>query len=493
MGEVYLAIEAAEEGPRACVVKKVLPHLTAQSQFVSRFLDEARVAVRLRHPNIARVHNMGEVEGEYYLAMEYVQGKTLSRFGTRLRELGEAMPVGLVLLAGELVCAGLSHAHAATDDHGQLLQLVHRDLSPANVCISYDGEVKIIDFGAAHSTLKEAQTAPRVVIGNLAYMAPEQARKKWVDGRADVYSLGAVLWELLAHQPLQQEGDPIERWRKAANPQWQPPSALRADVPPEVDAVVLKALATQPDGRHADAASFGVALGALRARLAPEASEAALGALLRRAFARESAAETAVLERLMASAATTPESAPPVPASPVRLPDARPSRRQRRPSASCPRWTSTSPLASEDLVPPTALAYEHPAVSEPLPDGPVPERLPPPVPTPMHTPRVAVRHPVASSKAPLPPPMPRARPPRAPPRRMTTEVFGAVLEGTGGAEARLVREIEGTADETPSESLEEPTTSQFDTLGERRLTVLSGTVFLAALALGLALVLWLGS
>ncbi len=217
MGEVFLARERHQESVRACVLKKVLPSLQANRAFVGRFLDEAKVVVRLNHPNVARVYAMGEVEGEYYLTMEYVQGKTVSRFAKRLRDRKQHMPLGLILLLGERVCTGLQYAHEAVDEHGQPLHLVHRDLSPANVCISYKGDVKIIDFGAAQSTLKEEQTAPRVVIGNLTYMAPEQAKKQLVDRRADVYSCGVMLWELLSWFALPQKGDPIERWRKAAN------------------------------------------------------------------------------------------------------------------------------------------------------------------------------------------------------------------------------------------------------------------------------------
>jgi len=144
MGEVFLAREEQGNQARACVVKKVLPSLIENRQFVGRFLDEAKVVVRLSHPNIARVYSMGDVKGEYYLAMEYVQGKTVSRFMHRLRQRKETMPLGLVLLIGERVCEGLQYAHDATDETGASLQLVHRDLSPANLMFCF--------FGAAIGT-----------------------------------------------------------------------------------------------------------------------------------------------------------------------------------------------------------------------------------------------------------------------------------------------------------------------------------------------------
>ncbi|SEM74966.1 serine/threonine protein kinase [Stigmatella aurantiaca] len=297
MGEVYLA---REESPRrACVVKKVLPKLVENKQFLGRFKDEARVVVHLKHPNIARVYAMGEVEGQFYLAMEYVQGKTLSRLAHRVRQHGQALSLGVLLHLGQRLCEALAYAHDAKDGQGQPLHLVHRDLSPANICLSYDGELKVIDFGASQSTLKEQQTAPRVVIGNLTYMSPEQARKKFVDRRADVYAAAVVLWELFAWHPLPQRGDPLERWRRAAYPKWEPASRHRAEVPPAVDAMLLKALAVEPGQRFPDAAAFGAELGRLKAKLAPEVGDADVARLMREAFAGEKGAEDAVLAELL--------------------------------------------------------------------------------------------------------------------------------------------------------------------------------------------------
>ena len=330
MGEVFLAREKKGADVRACVVKKVLPSLQANRAFVGRFLDEAKVVVRLNHPNVARVYAMGEADGEYFLTMEYVQGKTVSRFTKRLRDRKQHMPLGLILLLGERVCTGLHYAHDAVDERGQPLHLVHRDLSPANVCISYKGEVKIIDFGAAQSTLKEEQTAPRVVIGNLTYMAPEQAKKQFVDRRADVYSTGVMLWELLSWFALPQKGDPIERWRKAANPHWDAPSVHNPNIPPEIDALVLRALRKDPDARFKSAAELGTALREMRQRLAPSYGDAELGALLSKAFSREKAAEDAVLAETLGKAT---------------LSEVPTDKKRRLP-----------------VVPPTALAFEHTAV-----------------------------------------------------------------------------------------------------------------------------------
>ncbi|WP_223749729.1 protein kinase [Myxococcus faecalis] len=330
MGEVFLA---REEGPRrACVVKKVLPQLMESPQFVGRFRDEARVVVRLTHPNIARVYAMGEVEGQLYLSMEYVRGKTLSRLSYRLRQLARMMPLGIVLHLGERLCEGLAYAHDATDEEGHPLHLVHRDLSPANVCISYAGEVKIIDFGAAQSTLKEQQTAPRVVIGNLTYMSPEQARKRFVDRRADVYAVGVLLWELFAWKPLSQRGDPVERWRRAAYPQWEPAGKHREGLPSSIEAFLAKALTSEPAQRFPDAAAMGAELARLKAKLAPGVGDAELGKLLALVFPREKKAEETLLEELLREEA---------------------------------KRTNTEPQLVATLAPPTALAFEHNAIYTP--------------------------------------------------------------------------------------------------------------------------------
>src|SRR6185312_5557110 len=216
MGEVFLARKHGAAPGDVIVIKKILPHLSEDQGFVGRFVDEAKVVVLLNHPNICRVFDMGEVEGQFFMAMEYVEGKTLAKAESRLREMNYSFPVELALWVCAQTCDGLAQAHRQSDLDGKPLQVVHRDVSPSNIMVTYEGAVKIIDFGAALSTLKEEMTAPRVVIGNLSYMAPEHARKQHVDPRADVFSMGVVLWELLTWQLIPADGDPIERWKRAA-------------------------------------------------------------------------------------------------------------------------------------------------------------------------------------------------------------------------------------------------------------------------------------
>jgi serine/threonine-protein kinase len=435
-----------------CSSDLVLPNLVANRAFVGRFLDEAKVVVRLKHNNIARVYAMGDVGGEYFLSMEYVQGKTVSRFTKRLRDRKAEMPLGLILLLGEKVCQGLQYAHEAKDETGSPLHLVHRDLSPANVCISYRGEVKIIDFGAAQSTLKEEQTAPRVVIGNLTYMAPEQAKKLIVDGRADVYSCGVMLWELLAWHALPQKGDPIERWRRAANPVWDPPSKNNASVPKDVDELVLRALKKEPADRWVNAAEFGEALRKARLRHAPDVKERDLGDMLARVFHKEKSSEDYVLQEVVYGKTVTPMA-----------------REKTRQVA---------------LVPPTALAFEHTAVIAPAdvlkahedvtdPGRPDPtlSRDDDGTPAPALDPRVTRPLDAALLES----------------RKSFGLTFGDIHEPV--IEASLIQEIEATGDEEPYISGEGYTAAYQGPVGWQRVAIFGG-VFFVAVGLGF-LAVWL--
>lgn len=294
MGEVWLArLPGVGGADKLCVVKKILPHLSEDEQFVTRFLDEAKVLIHLAHGNISHVFEMGQEDEQYFMAMEYVEGRPLSRLIQRVRQSGRAFPLELALYIGIRLCDALAYAHARRDAAGRPLNVVHRDVSPANVLVSFSGEVKIIDFGAALSTMKEAETAPRVVIGNLSYMSPEQAQKRPVDSRADVYSASVLLWELTSWHQIQTTGDHVERWRRAAYPRFQPPSMYRPSVPAELDRVIMKGLAPKVENRLQSAEELRDELQRCLAQLAPGTSQSSLGAFVSDLFAEEAASERA--------------------------------------------------------------------------------------------------------------------------------------------------------------------------------------------------------
>lgn len=202
MGSVFLAQHGLVAGmEKRCVVKTVKPSLTEDEEYVRRFADEARVVVQLSHRNICSVFDVGRASGRHYLAMELVAGVDL---GAVVRRLGEQKQRLDTQIALHVVCEildALDYAHRLTDARtAESLRIVHRDVSPHNVMISYEGEVKLIDFGLAVSALKGESTAPNVVLGKLSYMAPEQARGEAVDGRADLYSTAVIAFELLANE-----------------------------------------------------------------------------------------------------------------------------------------------------------------------------------------------------------------------------------------------------------------------------------------------------
>ena len=187
MGALYLALSGPEESAKLCVIKTVLPHL-ADKEYLQRFRDEAKVVVRLSHGNLVPVFDSGQVAGEIYLAMDFIEGKDLRATWNRCAKKGIAFPVDVAVHLTKELARGLHYAHTFSD-----IKLVHRDVSPPNVLLSYSGEVKLTDFGLAASTLKMEKTAPGIIYGKVSYMSPEQARGEPLDGRTDLYAAGIIL------------------------------------------------------------------------------------------------------------------------------------------------------------------------------------------------------------------------------------------------------------------------------------------------------------
>jgi serine/threonine protein kinase len=266
MGALYLACQGEPGLEKLCVIKTVLPTL-ADKEYVARFRDEAKVVVRLTHGNLVPVFDAGIASGlngdEMYLAMEHVDGKDLRAVWNRCARKGIAFPVDVAVYIARELCRGLNHAHTFSS-----LKLVHRDVSPPNVLVSFFGEVKLTDFGLATSTQKMEKTAPGVVYGKVSYMAPEQARGETLDGRTDLFAVGIILWELLTGRQLFPQSEPnlIERVR---DPDIATPSHLAPRVPPALDAIVMKALAKDRTLRYADCEAFRAALAGFLAATAP--------------------------------------------------------------------------------------------------------------------------------------------------------------------------------------------------------------------------------
>lgn len=248
MAEVFLGVKHGLEGfLKVVVLKRVLPQFSDNEQFVRMFIDEARIAARLDHPNIVRTYEFGEVNGQYFTAMEYLPGEDLRGILRRLSHSRQRLPVHVSVGIVMQLCAGLHCAHQLTDTNGRPLNLVHRDVSPPNIVITYGGEVKIIDFGVAKTNTTE--TATGTIKGKLAYMPPEQVLGRGVGQRSDIFSAGVVLWELLTGRRLFGRESDAATLYAIMNDPIPPPSRYRSEVPRELDAIVLRALSRVPADR----------------------------------------------------------------------------------------------------------------------------------------------------------------------------------------------------------------------------------------------------
>jgi serine/threonine protein kinase len=292
MGEVHLArLSGAGGFEKLCIVKTILPQMKAETQFVERFHHEARVLTHLTHSNIAQVYDMGEADGTLFMAIEYVPGVDLARVETRSASTGTFLPLPIALHIGRLMCDALGYAHRKTSTEGTPLGIVHRDVSPQNVMVSYEGEVKVIDFGLAKSAGRSKHTLPSTVMGKLGYMSPEQALAKTVDHRSDIYSAGIVIWEMIAGRPLFQGGTMAEMVAMMANPTIPSLRTVREDVSEALDEVVLRALRRDPNARYNRGDDFARGLNEIAVREALTISSEDAGNFIRAMCPEEFAAE----------------------------------------------------------------------------------------------------------------------------------------------------------------------------------------------------------
>ncbi|HEV8324859.1 MAG TPA: serine/threonine-protein kinase, partial [Myxococcota bacterium] len=308
MGEVFLARSGALKGlAKPCVIKRIIPELSQDAEFVARFVDEIRLAARLEHSNIAQVFDMGRVGESYYVAMEYVEGKNLREVLARAWEERVHLPVEVAAWITRALLSALSYAHRLTDDEGRPVGLVHRDVSPHNVMVSYAGDVKLVDFGLALRSAQERHTRSGMVLGKLRYLSPEQARGEAVDRRSDLYSAGVLLYELLVGQPMFPGTDFDEVAAAVRSPRPRPPSrALSGSpLPPALDHVVLKATAPDADKRYRFAEEMRDDLSQLLAEVAPRMNEETVGGFMRGLFAADLTRDLARTDRARRTRAPT--------------------------------------------------------------------------------------------------------------------------------------------------------------------------------------------
>jgi serine/threonine protein kinase len=273
MAEVFRAKRKGVEGfEKTVAVKRILPHLSSNKEFVEMFVAEAKMVASLSHPNIVQIFDLGKIDDTYYIAMEFVEGVDLRTVLTRARTRNTLPGVDLAALIAARVSAALEYAHRQRDGEGRELRIVHRDVSPQNILISDEGEVKLVDFGIAKAATKASHTDSGSLRGKLLYMSPEQAWGKPLDKRSDLFALGAVFYEILTGHLLfsaSSEMSVLERVREA---RFVSPSSLNPAVPIELEAVAMRLLNKNPAERYQDASEVLLELDSYLRRRPPVGS-----------------------------------------------------------------------------------------------------------------------------------------------------------------------------------------------------------------------------
>jgi TonB family protein len=358
MAELFRARRSGVEGFQKIVaIKKILPHIAGDEEFITMFADEAKLAAQLNHPNIVHIFDLGKIEaGGYFIAMEHVEGRDLRSILHMARETGLRLPVPLAVAVAAKVGAALDYAHRRRGDDGRDLNIVHRDVSPPNILVSTEGDIKLCDFGIAKAASKVSRTESGALKGKVPYMSPEQAWGKPVDQRSDIYSLGAVLFEMLTGRKLFQGDSDLNVLEKVRAGDVVLPSSLNPEVPPGLDAAVLKALAREPDERYLRTSDMLRDLEAVLRTYEPPPSSADLASYVRRLETEEAARRDARAREMQ------------TPAEP-----ARPTEKQARPEFRIPvsqqPQSATKPSAppSAEAAPPAEPPRSYPP--EPVPSG----------------------------------------------------------------------------------------------------------------------------
>ncbi|MBW2461103.1 MAG: serine/threonine protein kinase [Deltaproteobacteria bacterium] len=289
--------------PRVVAVKRMLPDIAARGDFIDMFVDEAKLVSRLEHDNIVRSYEYGREAGSYYIAMEMLSGIDMSRVATAMKARGRPIPPEIVAWIGEQVCAGLAHAHALEDDDGAPVGLIHRDVTPHNLIVGFDGVVKIIDFGIAKSAIQSSQTTAGTIKGKVRYMSPEQAtRSAPIDYRSDIFSTGVCLWEWLAGRRMfSPDLNTLQTLKKVRRGDFKPLAEVNAHLPKELTEIIDRALAQNPDERFQDAEEMRMALEAYRSARCAHPEK-----ILSRWLNRELPAQRRMHEHRIAAISATP-------------------------------------------------------------------------------------------------------------------------------------------------------------------------------------------
>ncbi|HUP50621.1 MAG TPA: TonB family protein [Thermoanaerobaculia bacterium] len=290
MAEVWKARKRGEEGFQKIVaIKKILPHLSDNQDFIEMFIDEAKLAAQLNHNNIIHIYDLGKIQSSYFIAMEYVDGHDLKSILRRGQDHGQPLGVELSLFVASKIAAALDYAHRKRDFEQQEMGLVHRDVSPQNVLISQEGDIKLCDFGIAKAASKASHTQAGALKGKLQYMSPEQAWGRAIDRRSDIFALAAVLFEMLTGKKLFTGDNEISILEQVREARVVPPSQIDEEIPPEIDAIVLKALQKDPANRYQTAAEMAKDIDSVLYTFKPTPTSADLAIYMHRIWSAEPA------------------------------------------------------------------------------------------------------------------------------------------------------------------------------------------------------------
>jgi serine/threonine-protein kinase len=274
MGEVFYAVQKGVKGfERPVILKSLLPDLASQEGHIEQFLDEARVAATLNHPNVVSIFEVGKWSGQYFLAMEYIRGRNVAQLIKASVKQELRLPPAVFLTVLRDAALGLDHAHRAHDAQGRPLHIVHRDISPQNIMVRDDGVTKVVDFGIARAANRSTRTATGAVKGKLAYMSPEQLQGETLTPRSDQYSLGIVLWEMATARRLFKSDQEVELIKQVLQAKVPPPSEVAPGLPKELDEVALTMLSRDPDKRFESTAEAARALSELLQKLSPPGAQ----------------------------------------------------------------------------------------------------------------------------------------------------------------------------------------------------------------------------
>ncbi|WP_224249300.1 serine/threonine protein kinase [Hyalangium gracile] len=357
MAEVFIAKAFGVEGfERFLAIKKILPTMAEDQEFITMFIDEARISVQLNHANVVHIHELGKYDETFYIAMEYVAGRDLRTILERYRRRKEIMPTAQAVFIASKMCEGLDYAHRKKDARGQDLSIIHRDVSPQNILVSYEGDVKIIDFGIAKAANRAQKTQAGILKGKFGYMSPEQVRGMPIDRRSDVFAVGVILYEMLTGEKLfvgESDFSTLEAVRNAEVPL---PRQFNPNIPAGLEKVVLKSLAREPEERYQWASDLQEDL--MRFLLAGDAiySGKHLSSYMKEAFAEDMLREAEKMERYAAI-----EKPDQIESSGVTATPSPPTRAQRKPSMVTPvgpqppapvRSSSSAKLTPPPLIPP---------------------------------------------------------------------------------------------------------------------------------------------